>query len=104
MSKKVDPVPDTIAEALKDEVDALADENAATTDSELRYAAYGARLRTALRAGTRYVAYVGPTFVSGKFHQIPSRPVTSVKPSGLSCRLGSSPPRTVSRGSISAET
>ncbi|KAJ7904250.1 mitochondrial 18 KDa protein-domain-containing protein [Mycena olivaceomarginata] len=57
MSKKADPVPDTIAEALKDEVDALADENAATTDSELRYAAYGARLRTALRAGTRYVAY-----------------------------------------------
>ncbi|KAJ7368033.1 mitochondrial 18 KDa protein-domain-containing protein [Mycena albidolilacea] len=57
MSNKADPVPDTIAEALKDEVDALADENVATTDSELRYAAYGARLRTALRAGTRYVAY-----------------------------------------------
>jgi len=50
-------VPDTITAAVQDEVDALADENASTTDSELRYAAYGARLRTALRAGTRYVAY-----------------------------------------------
>lgn len=36
----------------------LADKDADTTDSDLRYMAYGARLRTALRAATRYVAYV----------------------------------------------
>ena len=29
-----------------------------STDSELRYMAYGARLRTVLRAGHRYIAYV----------------------------------------------
>ncbi|KAJ7276140.1 mitochondrial 18 KDa protein-domain-containing protein [Mycena haematopus] len=58
-------VPDTITAAVRDEVDALADEDATSTDSDLRYAAYGARLRTALRAGTRYVAYtsdVGEAF------------------------------------------
>ena len=32
--------------------------NVDSTDTELRYAAYGARLRTALRATQRYVAYV----------------------------------------------
>ncbi|KAK7061498.1 mitochondrial 18 KDa protein-domain-containing protein [Favolaschia claudopus] len=50
-------ISDSITEAIHDEVAALADEGADSTDSELRYAAYGARLRTALRAGTRYVAY-----------------------------------------------
>ncbi|KAJ7937327.1 mitochondrial 18 KDa protein-domain-containing protein [Mycena leptocephala] len=51
--------------AIQDEVKALADEGADTTDSELRYAAYGARLRTALRASSRYIAYtsdVGEAF------------------------------------------
>lgn len=38
--------------------DSLADKNVDSTDTELRYAAYGARLRTALRAGQRYLAYV----------------------------------------------
>ena len=38
--------------------DNLADRNVDSTDTELRYAAYGARLRTALRAGQRYLAYV----------------------------------------------
>ncbi|KAJ6510088.1 mitochondrial 18 KDa protein-domain-containing protein [Mycena vitilis] len=52
-----DNVADTLTEAIEDEVNALADEDANTTDSQLRYAAYGARLRTALRAGTRYIAY-----------------------------------------------
>ncbi|KAJ7507470.1 mitochondrial 18 KDa protein-domain-containing protein [Mycena galericulata] len=58
-------VTEAIGDAIGEEVDALADQNADSTDSEIRYAAYGARLRTALRAGTRYVAYtsdVGEAF------------------------------------------
>ncbi|KAF9468879.1 mitochondrial 18 KDa protein-domain-containing protein [Collybia nuda] len=46
-------------------VNTLADKDADSTDSEVRYLAYGARLRTALRAGSRYVAYtsdVGEAF------------------------------------------
>lgn len=45
-------------EIVQDKVDDLADHNADSTDSDIRYLAYGARLRTALRASTRYVAYV----------------------------------------------
>jgi fission process protein 1 len=41
-----------------DKIDSLADDDAVSTDSDIRYLAYGARLRTALRAGSRYVAYV----------------------------------------------
>lgn len=48
----------TVAQAAKAEVNELADNNVDSTDSELRYMAYGARLRTALRAGSRYIAYV----------------------------------------------
>lgn len=48
-------------DAAQNAVDTLADENADSTDSEVRYLAYGARLRTALRAGSRYIAYVRPT-------------------------------------------
>ncbi|KAI0650110.1 mitochondrial 18 KDa protein-domain-containing protein [Trametes meyenii] len=58
-----------MAEPLKDKaghkLDKLADKNADSTDSELRYMAYAARLRTALRAGHRYIAYtsdVGEAF------------------------------------------
>ena len=36
---------------VKQKVDTLADKNVDSTDSDIRYAAYGARLRTALRAG-----------------------------------------------------
>ena len=43
---------------VQDTIDHLADKDAVSTDSEVRYLAYGARLRTALRAGSRYVAYV----------------------------------------------
>ncbi|KAF8351178.1 mitochondrial 18 KDa protein-domain-containing protein [Amanita rubescens] len=46
-------------------VDKLASENVDSTDSSVRYLAYGARLRTALRAGHRYIAYssdVGEAF------------------------------------------
>ncbi|KAI0771950.1 mitochondrial 18 KDa protein-domain-containing protein [Trametes elegans] len=58
-----------MAEPLKDQaekkLDTLADKDVDSTDSELRYMAYGARLRTALRAGHRYIAYtsdVGEAF------------------------------------------
>jgi fission process protein 1 len=51
-------------EAAQDKVKELSDRNADTTNSEIRYLAYGARLRTALRASTRYIAYVGkPNFL-----------------------------------------
>ena len=40
----------------------LADKDADSVDSNARYLAYGARLRTALRATHRYIAYVrGPS-------------------------------------------
>ncbi|KIP07723.1 hypothetical protein PHLGIDRAFT_105335 [Phlebiopsis gigantea 11061_1 CR5-6] len=47
------------------EINSLADKDADSVDSEVRYMAYGARLRTALRAGSRYIAYtsdVGEAF------------------------------------------
>ena len=51
---------------IKDKVNVLAEKNVDSTDSDVRYMAYAARLRTALRAGHRYVAYVrsGPLFFS----------------------------------------
>lgn len=53
------PLPDKpVKEQAKRELDTLADRDADSTDSDLRYMAYGARLRTAIRAGTRYIAYV----------------------------------------------
>ena len=45
-------------EATKSKADDLADKDVDSTETELRYAAYGARLRTALRASHRYFAYV----------------------------------------------
>ncbi|TDL29152.1 hypothetical protein BD410DRAFT_735881 [Rickenella mellea] len=56
---------ETITEQATQKVDNLADQNADSTNSEIRYMAYGARLRTALRATTRYIAYtsdVGEAF------------------------------------------
>lgn len=44
-------------QAAQDKVENLAERDADSTESEIRYLAYGARLRTALRAGTRYIAY-----------------------------------------------
>lgn len=52
---------ETIAQPVKTaekEINTLADKNVDSVDSEVRYMAYGARLRTALRAGSRYIAYV----------------------------------------------
>jgi len=53
------------AEKAQEHLKVLADSQADSTDSEIRYLAYGARLRTALRAGSRYIAYtsdVGEAF------------------------------------------
>ncbi|CAE6522921.1 unnamed protein product [Rhizoctonia solani] len=47
----------TVTKEATQEVDQLADQNVDSVDTNARYAAYGARLRTALRASTRYVAY-----------------------------------------------
>jgi len=54
-----------MAEKAQDHIDNLADEDATSTDSELRYMAYASRLRTAVRTAHRYVAYtsdVGEAF------------------------------------------
>ncbi|KAG9101078.1 hypothetical protein FS749_010484 [Ceratobasidium sp. UAMH 11750] len=48
---------ETVTKEATAEVNKLADQNVDTVDTNARYAAYGARLRTALRASTRYVAY-----------------------------------------------
>lgn len=66
--------------------DNLADRNVDSKDTELRYAAYGARLRTALRAGHRYLAYVRLLpHLALLLIQVTTclyfRPVTSEKPS-----------------------
>lgn len=42
-------------------VDTITDKGIDSTDSDVRYMAYASRLRTALRATTRYVAYVSYT-------------------------------------------
>jgi len=54
-----------MTQTVEEKVNELSDRNADTTDSDIRYLAYGARLRTALRASTRYIAYtsdVGEAF------------------------------------------
>lgn len=43
---------------IQDKVGDLADKNVDSVDSDVRYMAYGARIRTAIRASTRYIAYV----------------------------------------------
>lgn len=53
-----EPLKDKVVDKVENKLDVLADKDADSTDSELRYMAYGARLRTALRAGQRYIAYV----------------------------------------------
>lgn len=48
----------SIVETAEKEVRGLADQNADSVNSNLRYAAYGNRIRTALTASSRYIAYV----------------------------------------------
>ena len=52
----------TIAKEAEEEVQQLADSDADSVDSNIRYMAYGSRLRTALVASSRYVAYVSELF------------------------------------------
>lgn len=52
------PDSENITQQVEGEIKSMVDSDADSVDSNLRYAAYGARLRTALRAGSRYVAYV----------------------------------------------
>lgn len=49
---------ESLPEQVKDEIDSLVEKDVDSVDSGIRYAAYGARLRTALRASSRYIAYV----------------------------------------------
>ena len=61
------PENEGIGQRVGDEIDSLVKKDVDSVDSEIRYIAYGARLRTALRASSRYVAYVSvprPTFFS----------------------------------------
>lgn len=65
----------------KQEIKDLADRDADSVDSDVRYMAYGARLRTALRAGHRYIAYVRiySLRVCARADSGSPRPVMSVK-------------------------
>ena len=49
---------ETITKQAQEKIDTLADDRVDSTNSDVRYLAYGARLRTAIRASTRYIAYV----------------------------------------------
>lgn len=49
---------ESISQQVGEEIDSLVEKDVDSVDSSIRYAAYGARLRTALRAGSRYIAYV----------------------------------------------
>lgn len=65
MSKAPTRTETTVVQEAEAELQELADENVDSVDTNARYAAYGARLRTALRATTRYFAYtsdVGEAF------------------------------------------
>jgi len=55
------PENEGIGQRVGDEINSLVEKDVDSVDSEIRYIAYGARLRTALRAGSRYVAYVSAT-------------------------------------------
>lgn len=52
----------TIVKEAEEEVQQLADSDADSVDSNIRYMAYGSRLRTALVASSRYVAYVSSSY------------------------------------------
>lgn len=54
MSSKSAP----LTEQAQEQIDVLADQNADSTNSDVRYMAYAPRLMTAVRAASRYIAYV----------------------------------------------
>lgn len=71
----------------KEELNSLADKDVDSVDSEVRYMAYGARLRTALRAGQRYIAYVRfPVSTVSHKDELTRRPVMSARLFDRSCR------------------
>ena len=97
------PESQSINQQVKGEIDTLVKKDVDSVDSSVRYAAYGARLRTALRASSRYIAYVSGrrrfffrTFARWSSHV---RPATLGKRSVQSCPPGSSPPHTAFPGS-----
>ena len=99
------PESETITQQVKDEIDSLVEDDVDSVDSGIRYAAYGARLRTALRATSRYIAYVSDSRRARYFHTFARssshvRPATSVKHSVQLCPQGSSPPHTAFPGFI----
>lgn len=73
------PESENISQQAQDGIKSLADNDVDSVDSNLRYIAYGARLRTALRASSRYIAYVSPRHASlfarsrGRVHTLDQR-------------------------------
>ncbi|PSR73447.1 hypothetical protein PHLCEN_2v10739 [Hermanssonia centrifuga] len=64
------------AKQAREQLEILADKDADSTDSDVRYMAYGARLRTVLRAGQRYIAYAyrqGPSPLEAAHFSEPTR-------------------------------
>jgi hypothetical protein len=75
---------DSLGQQATDHVNDLVDRDVDSKDSDLRYAAYASRFRTALRAGSRYVAYVRPPRSSSLSLERLYRPVTSERLSAQS--------------------
>lgn len=75
-----------IPEVAKKEAEVLADEDADSTNSSLRYFAYGSRLQTVLRASSRYIAYVRPARTTPMIpvNEVSARLVTLARPFGRS--------------------
>ncbi len=68
------------AKQAREQLEILADKDADSTDSDVRYMAYGARLRTVLRAGQRYIAYVRSLFLTWSLRdRLTYRPVILAK-------------------------
>ena len=61
---------ETIGKQVKDEINSLVEKDVDSVDSDIRYFAYGARLRTALRAGSRYIAYVSVPLHSSHVREV----------------------------------
>lgn len=64
------PKSESIPQQVKGEIDTLAKRDVDSVDSSIRYAAYGARLRTALRTSSRYIAYVSGLGLSFFFSHV----------------------------------
>lgn len=105
-------VSETLSGQAQEQIDSLADEDADSTNSEVRYMAYASRLRTALRTSTRYIAYVRCVPFRWRVFThvliflvcdwwVLYRRVMWARRSGPSSSLGSSPLRMGCRGSIS---